>query len=190
MIGTRMTGGVKMIVQHTSHMYLTVSRWRRLYSITTCRGAFLLLAILGLAACVNPSPDQTDISSENTETAASTGAQSDEWIIADYFGIAVKGVRLTAAGNVLDLRYKVTDIEKASAVLSRQSKPYVLVEKSGAKLGVPVSYKLGPLRQSTTHPEDERIYFTFFANPGHHVNSGDTIRLVVDDYTTMPLIVQ
>jgi hypothetical protein len=71
-----------------------------------------LLAILGLAACVNPSPDQTDISSENTETAASTGANSDGWIVADDIGIAVKAVRLTAAGNVLDMRYKVTDIEK------------------------------------------------------------------------------
>ena len=110
-------------------------------------------------------------------------------MIVGDIGIAVQSVHLSSAGYVLDMRYKVLDIEKAAAMVGRQAKPYVLVEKSGIKLGVPVSYKLGPLRQSTTHPEDGRIYFTFFSNPARHVESGDSIRLVVGEYTTEPIIV-
>ena len=132
--------------------------------------------------------DRAEIAASAAGSAVSHSKRPPQ-LVADQIGIAVQGVHLSSAGYVLDMRFRVLDIDKAGAMLSRQAKPYVIVEKSGIKLGVPVSYKLGPLRQSTTHPEDERIYFTFFTNPGRHVKSGDVIRLVVGEYTTEPITV-
>jgi hypothetical protein len=156
----------------------------------------IVVALLGLAACADQSLGRSDAVDEKAETATAAAGSpvSDANVSAhqdfvDNVGVAVEAVHLTSAGYVLDLRFKVKDIEKSGAMLDRQAKPYVVVDKSGAKLGVPISYKLGPLRQSTTHPEGERIYFTFFANPGRHVESGDTIRLVVGDFTTGSLTV-
>lgn len=185
-----------MTIRHICDLHLTVSS-RRFLLWAAGRSSFLVLAILGLAACADQSLGQSEALDEKAEVAASaTGSpdlhpnQSGEgWVVAEEIGIAVQAVRLSSAGYVLDMRYRVLDIEKATAMVGRQAKPYVIVEKSGAKLAVPVSYKLGPLRQSTTHPDDDRIYFTFFANPGRHVASGDTIRLVVGEYTSEPIVV-
>lgn len=185
-----------MIMRHICSFLSTASS-RRFVFRAAGHSSILALAILGLAACADQSLGQSEAVDEKAEIAAGpTGSpvshpqQTGEALIAEDLGIAVQAVRLTAAGYVLDMRYRVLDMDKAAAMLGRQAKPYVLVDKSGAKLGVPVSYKLGPLRQSTTHPKNERIYFTFFANPGRHVASGDTIRLVVGDFTTEPIIVQ
>ena len=182
-----------MIMRHICSFLLTASS-RRFVFRAAGRGSILALAILGLAACADQSLGQPDAMDERAEIAASaTGSpvshSRQPQLVAEEIGIAVQGVHLSSAGYVLDMRFRVLDVEKAAAMLSRQAKPYAVVEKSGIKLGVPVSYKLGPLRQSTTHPEDERIYFTFFTNPGRHVKSGDVIRLVVGEYTTEPITV-
>ena len=160
------------------------------------RNLILMLVLLGLAACADQSLGRSEAVDEKAEIATSAtgspvsqpGNPANETFV-DNIGVAVEAVHLSSAGYVLDMRYRVLDIEKSAAMLGRQAKPYVIVDKSGAKLGVPISYKLGPLRQSTAHPEGERIYFTFFANPGRHVESGDTIRLVVGDFATGSLIV-
>jgi hypothetical protein len=184
-----------MIMRHICSFLLTASS-RRFIFRAAGRGSILALAILGLAACADQSLGQSDAMDERAEIAASvTGSPVSQpkrpgvELVAEEIGIAVQSVHLSSAGYVLDMRFKVLDIERAAAMLSRQAKPYVIVEKSGIKLGVPVSYKLGPLRQSTTHPEDDRIYFTFFTNPARHVESGDSIRLVVGEYTTEPITV-
>lgn len=184
-----------MIEQQASDTYSTASR-RRFIFRAAGRDLLLALAILGLAACADQSLGRPEALDEKAEVATSAAGSlvsrpkrpGDE-LVAEEIGISVQSIHLTSAGYVLDMRYRVLDIEKAMAMVGRQAKPYVVVEKSGIKLAVPVSYKLGPLRQSTTHPEDDRIYFTFFANPGRHVESGDSIRLVVGEYTTEPIVV-
>jgi len=189
------TGGVNMRQQQASKYNVTASRGRFFFRAAG-RNLILALAILGMAACADQSLGRPEASDEKAEVANSTASslvsrpqRPGEELIAAEIGISVQSIHLTSAGYVLDMRYKVLDIEKAKAMVGRQAKPYVVVQKSGLKLAVPVSYKLGPLRQSTTHPEDNRIYFTFFANPGRHVESGDVIRLVVGDYTTDAIVV-
>jgi hypothetical protein len=178
--------------QQTSTIYLTASK-RRFVFRAAGRNLFLVLAILGMAACADQSLGRPEASDEKAEVAASATSspvlRPGKELVAEEIGISVQSIHLASAGYVLDMRYRVLDIEKAMAMVGRQAKPYVVVEKSGLKLAVPVSYKLGPLRQSTTHPEDNRIYFTFFANPGRHVESGDSIRLVVGEFTTEPIVV-
>jgi hypothetical protein len=83
---------------------------------------------------------------------------------------------------MLDLRYRVTNAEKAGPILDRGVKPYLVSEKDDSKLYVPVTNKLGSLRNTTKFVKENRNYFMFFANPGKHVASGDTVTIVIGDF--------
>jgi len=120
---------------------------------------------------------------------ATTEADRAERTLADEWGVEIESVRLTAAEYMIDFRYKVLDAEKALPILDRTIKPHLIVERTGVKLQVPISAKLGPLRQATTTPIDGRIYFTFFANPSRHVVVGDTVTVVVGDFVVENLTV-
>ena len=95
-------------------------------------------------------------------------------------GIEVKGVNLSAAGYMLDFRYVVTDAVKAKLFFDRGIKPYVIDQKSDARLTVPSPPKVGPLTQTSNPPQKGKTYFIFFANPGKLVKSGDKITVVMD----------
>jgi hypothetical protein len=91
-------------------------------------------------------------------------------------------VRLSAAGYVVDLRYRVLDPQKARPLLDGKQRPFLLDDR-GAKLGVPDTPILGSLRQtsrngkvSTTHS-----YFILFANPARYLRPGDRVTLTVGD---------
>lgn len=122
-----------------------------------------------------------------TEPPAEQQASSD--ILSEKWGIESHGIRLTSAGYMLDFRYRVLDASKAAPLLDRRTKTYVVVEKSDAKLGVPVSAKIGALRSSTKSVKEERNYFIMFSNPGRHVKTGDRVTVVIGDLVTGPLTV-
>jgi hypothetical protein len=103
--------------------------------------------------------------------------------------VKVIGLRPSAAGYMLDFRYRVLDAKKAAELVNRKTKPYLIVEKDGSTLHVPVTSKLGPLRQSAQFPKENRNYFMFFANPGRHVKSGDAVTVVIGDFKAENLIV-
>jgi len=99
--------------------------------------------------------------------------------IEKHWGIQIERLRLTAAGHMLDFRYRVTDVEKAKPLFLRQTKPY-LVSQSGAKIGVFSSPKLGPLRHSY-EPEAGKVYWTFF--PNHNkLKAGDLVTIIIGDF--------
>jgi len=111
------------------------------------------------------------------------------------WGVKLLGLRLTAAGYGLDFRYKVLDPEKAAPLLNRSFHltPFVLVEKSGAKLGVPFTEKAGSLRSSVTASSQirkGRNYSALFANPGHHVRPGDEVTVVIGQFRAENIAVQ
>jgi len=51
------------------------------------------------------------------------------------WGVKILGVRLSAAGHLLDFRYRVTDPEKAVPLFHRKTKPYLVDEASGRQAG-------------------------------------------------------
>lgn len=111
------------------------------------------------------------------------------------WGIKLLGVRLTANGYALDFRYKVLDPQKAAPIVHRRFSPtpYLLVERSGAKLGVPFTDKAGSLRSSVTTPDQikrGRNYMALFANPGKHVKPGDTVTIAFGNFRAEHLVVQ
>lgn len=104
------------------------------------------------------------------------------------FGITLVSLRPTAAGQMLDLRFKVIDPEKARPVLDKGNKAYLMDAASGKVLPVPVT-KAGSMRQTTLKPEAGRVYFMLFSNPGRLVKEGSRVSLVVGDFRKEGIVV-
>jgi hypothetical protein len=91
------------------------------------------------------------------------------------YGIRVTLVAVTAEGGLVDVRFTVTDRNKAAAVLAEQAAmPALFVERSGAVL-------------STSHPMAHKIvliqggtYFLLYPNSGGAVQPGTPVSIVVD----------
>lgn len=96
-------------------------------------------------------------------------------------GIQVESIRVSAEGYMLDFRYRVVDKTKAEDLFSKDMKPYIIDQKSGARLIVPSPPKVGSLSQTSNPPVEGKIYFILFANPGRIVKSGDKVTVVVGD---------
>ena len=146
--------------------------------------ACILTAVTGCAA---QSPQQQAVA-DKTNAEEQLAAQQRR--LEELWGVEIQAVRLTAAEYMLDFRYRVLDADKAAPILDRHIKPHVIVERSGVKLQVPISSKLGPLRQTQTHPQDARNYYAFFANPARHVKRGDLITIVVGDFMAEHIAVE
>jgi hypothetical protein len=129
--------------------------------------------------------DGQDVLSPDTRA---NGHQAD--VCNDRWGIKVLGIRRTSAGYMLDFRYRVLQPDKAKLLLNRRVKPYLIVEDSGLELQVPVSPKIGPLRQSSAKVYADRNYFMLFGNPGRRVKAGDKVTLVVGDFRAEHLVVE
>jgi hypothetical protein len=106
-------------------------------------------------------------------------------------GIRVEALRVSAAGYMLDFRYRVTDPSKAAPLLDGRQKPY-LTDAKGAKLGVPDTPVLGSLRQTARNGKvaPDHTYFILFANPAKYLHPGDRVTLVVGDARLPGLTVQ
>jgi hypothetical protein len=132
-----------------------------------------------------PSLDQTaSVSvSENDLNQADSARPDEEW------GIEPLGVMLSAAGHILDFRYRVTDPEKALAFMERGIKPYLVNQETGAKAFVPRPPKVGPMRQTSRQPSTDRTYFIFFANPGRFIKPGDKVTVAVGECRIEDLVV-
>ena len=98
-------------------------------------------------------------------------------------------VRQSAAGYMLEFRYKVLDAEKAKPLFERQTKPVLTHTESGARLIVPTPATTGALRNSNP-PLDDHIYWMFFANPGKLVQPGDHVNIDIGEFRVAGLIVQ
>lgn len=90
--------------------------------------------------------------------------------------IAIESVRVTAAGHYLDLRYRVLDAPRANELLGAGVKPVLVDQATGVAMGVPMTAKLGPLRQTNAVQKPDHLYFVMFVNtarlgPGSRVTA-------------------
>ncbi len=104
------------------------------------------------------------------------------------FGIELVSLRPTAAGQMLDLRFKVTDPEKARPILDKGNKAFLMDAASGKVLPVPVT-KAGSMRQTTPKPDGGRVYFMLFSNPGRLVKEGSRVNLVIGRFRKDGIVV-
>jgi len=141
--------------------------------------AAVLLAIssLQLTGCAT-SPEK-----HTPETVAKTESMEERW------GVEIVWIRQTAAGYMLDFRYRVLDAEKAAPLFKRKTKPYLIHQASGAQFVVPNPPKTGPLRTSDP-PKEGITYWMFFANPGRYMKPGDKVTVVIGDFRAENLTVE
>ena len=112
--------------------------------------------------------------------------------IEEQWGVKVESIRTSAAGNLLDFRYRILDSDKALPLVERKNKPYLIDQESGKTLGVPNGAKVGPLRQTVRYgkPKEDRIYFVLFGNPGGFIKPGDKVTVVIGDFRVANLVVE
>lgn len=110
--------------------------------------------------------------------------------VEENWGVQIDGIRLSAADYMLDFRYRVIDPDKASPILNRHVKAYLIDEQSGAKLIVPTPPKVGSMRQKSYEPIAGKIYFVMFSNPGRLVKRGIKVSVVIGDFKVENLVVE
>jgi hypothetical protein len=147
-------------------MRLFVQRMRK----TRSSSLALLLGALAIAGCA-------------TTGTAKAPAVNDA-------GIRIERVHPTAGGQMLDMRYRVTDAEKAKHALRRGAQVYLLDQASGMKLTVPDMAMVGKLMQHPDQTGDDRIFWILFGNPGGLVKSGGRVTLVIDEIRISDIVVQ
>lgn len=98
--------------------------------------------------------------------------------LAEKWGVEVVGLRRSAAGYMLDFRYKVLDPEKAAPLFVRANKPVAVHHATGARMQIHSPAKTGPLRP-TNPPQAGRTYFMFFANAQGIVQAGDLVTVEI-----------
>jgi hypothetical protein len=134
------------------------------------------LAVILAAGCAT-TPDKAAVMTPPPEAAEDPG-------------IRVESLRLTAADYMLDLRFRVTDPERAAPFFSRRTELQLVDPVSGARLAVPNTPKLGRLRQVARKDMPDRSYFVLFANPGRFLKAGSQVNLVAGDTPIARLTVE
>jgi len=106
----------------------------------------------------------------------------------EEFGIRVERVNLSAGGYMIDFRYRVVNKKKASPLFKTGLDTYLIEQNSGKKFAVPVT-KTGPVK-SVGNPVENRVYFSFFANPGRYVKKGNKVTVVIGNMRLENLVVE
>jgi len=143
----------------------------------------VVLVVMGLLwAHTSVAEGQTTLAKATDEGPAAV-SMTEKW------GIEVVAIHTAAAGNMVDLRYKVVDAKKAKALFSKKTRPYLTHHKTGKVLAVPRTAKVGPL-MSSYRPKQGRIYWMFFGNQPKLVQAGDKVSVVIGEFKAENLIVE
>lgn len=127
-------------------------QWRRTV-VAICCG-------IALGGCANhPEYVSDTLAAQDARPLRDDAAESG-------LGIRPQGLRLSATGDMVDFRYRVTDPDRAAPLLDGKIAPYLLDEASGAQLEAPDAANPGSIR---------------FANPGRMVRTGSRVTLVIGD---------
>ena len=165
--------------------------WRKRQSASLLAGGLLLIAAFGPAPQVRAQGEsgQASMTAAAAVSSQPTRHPREKTFMKRKWGVEVLYVRQTAAGYMLEFRYKVLDAEKAKALFERQTKPLLTHVETGARLIVPTPAKTGALRNSNP-PLDGHTYWMFFANPGRLVKPGDHVSIDIGEFRVAGLVVQ
>jgi len=110
----------------------------------------------------------------------------------DAWGVEPIHLRVTAAGYMVEFRYKILDVEKALILASRKREdfPYLQSLKSKAKLSVPYGSTVGFLKSNRRFHKKGKNYIAMFSNEGQHLLPGDKVKVQIKDQLSQELTVQ
>lgn len=159
-----------------------------------------LMAVVLAAGCANVAPERTAAPRAAARADVAVGAPGaaaqpavplaaasepsvEPGSPVEAIGIRLKGLRLTANGYVVDLRYRVIDPDKAQPLLDRKVRPVLVDEATGDRYYVPVPPIVGALRQTARNQgiRTDRDYFMLFANPDGKLKAGSEVALYLGD---------
>ena len=170
---------------NTKTSNITFSGKSTALAVTLLLGATLTLS--------TPIVADASVSEKDSNVPAKSGfiqqTKQQKQELSEKWGIELVAMRSTAAGHMVDFRYKVLDAEKAAPLFKRQTKPYLIHQQSGKVLAVPNTAKVGALRNSNT-PQNGRTYWMFFGNHHRLVQQGDKVTVAIGDFRATDLVVQ
>jgi hypothetical protein len=105
------------------------------------------------------------------------------------WGVDKMRVSYTSSGNLIRFSYRVSDSERAKVLGDKAATPYMLGQRSGAVLQVPVMDKVGMLRQTGT-PQVGQEYWMVFSNKGNLVRPGDRVNVKIGSFHADGLMVE
>jgi hypothetical protein len=109
----------------------------------------------------------------------------------EAWGIRPVSVHLTAAGNMVDFRYRILDPTKAKALFDNKNNKTILMDMTtGATVGIPDVPNAGPLKSSTKQLIAKKVYFILFANPNNMLHKGDKVSVFIGDYKAVNLVIE
>lgn len=151
-------------------------------NIKSLFGTALAFAICTIAANAAAQPAPYSNASSAVQKQISSAREAN--------GIRVERITYAVGGMKLDMRYKVTDINKARQIFTKQT-PLALVDQATGKiLGVPNMPKVGKLRQVPNQNEAWRVYWIMFDNPGALVRRGGKVTLLIGDVKIKDITVE
>jgi hypothetical protein len=126
-------------------------------------------------------PILSPVSGEEGGKGDSVAAKDGHAILLDKWGIEIVRLKITAAGHILDLRYRVIDPVKSFPVFDTKIKPVLIDEQTNRDLSIYTAPRIGGMRQKARRPEPGRMYFILFSNPGGLVKEGGKVTLKIED---------
>ncbi len=110
----------------------------------------------------------------------------------EAWGVEPVHLRLTAAGYMVEFRYKILDAEKAAILSSRKRAdfPYLQSLKSRAILSVPYGPTVGFLKSNRKFHKLGKNYIALFSNEGQHLLRGDKVKVLVKNQLSQELTVE
>lgn len=105
------------------------------------------------------------------------------------WGIDDIHVRSTASGSLIRFSYRVVDANKAKILNDKKATPYLIDQKDGLALQIPMLEKVGQLRQVAT-PENGREYWMAFSNKGRYLKPGNHVTVVIGGLRIEELVVE
>jgi len=106
------------------------------------------------------------------------------------WGVRPIHARVTANGYMIEFRYRVVDPEKAVILSDRKDFPYMLSQKSRARLSVPYFPTVGFIKSNRKFLKSDRNYTAMFSNEGIHLLRGDRVRIQVRDQLSPIMVLQ
>jgi hypothetical protein len=139
----------------------------------------VLVLPVAVAAGLTYTASGSDVRSDADVAAARVVSAAD---MESEYGIKVNLVAVSAAGGMIDLRFTVTDREKAAHLLHDATvMPELLVEPSGTVVHAPTG-----MRHKVTLL-DGGNYFLLYPNPGGAIQAGTAVSVVIGDVRLAPL---
>lgn len=106
----------------------------------------------------------------------------------NVWGIDSLTVRSTESGELIRFSYRILNAAKAEQLNDKKSAPALIDLRAGVSLVVPSLEKVGQLRQSSS-PEEGKIYWMAFSNPGRVVKKGDRVDVQIGRFRAQGLVV-